>query len=146
MYTLAANSVMTVFDGGRLRQNVEIQNALQEQALISYQSTVSSAVRDVENALIAFAEEQNRRRGLRDAVRAATSASVLAGNQYTAGLVDFSTVLDTQRSLLTLQDQRIQSDAAVAANLARLYKAMGGGWSPESPDLTTMHISGKNND
>lgn len=133
LYTLAANTVVTIFDGGRLKQKVEIQNALQEQALISYQSAVRSALRDVENALAAYAGEQNRQRSLREAVQAATRAVDLATSQYSAGLIDFQAVLDTQRSLLSLQNQLIQSEAAVTSNLARLYKALGGGWDVAAP-------------
>lgn len=136
MYSLAANTAATIFDGGRLKQKVEIQNALQEQALISYQSAVQSALRDVENALVAYAEEQNRRGTLKDAVHSAQRAESLARNQYAAGLVDFVTVLDTQRSLLSLQEQLIVSEAAVTSNLARLYKALGGGWNHDSADVT----------
>ena len=137
MYSLAANTAATIFDGGRLRQKVEIQNALQEQALISYQSVVQSALRDVENALVAYAEEQNRRSRLQDAVQSAQNAEGLARNQYAAGLIDFVTVLDAQRSLLSLQQQLIVSEAAVTSNLARLYKALGGGWNHNSPHVTT---------
>ena len=137
MYSLAANSAATIFDGGRLKQKVAIQNALQEQALISYQSAVQSALRDVENSLVAYAGEQNRQSRLKDAVKSAQNAEELARSQYAAGLVDFSTVLDTERSLLSLQDQLIQSNAAVISNLARLYKALGGGWSNTAPRLTT---------
>jgi outer membrane protein TolC len=86
MYSLAANTVMTIFDGGRLKQKVAIQNALQEQALISYQSAVQSALRDVENALVAYAEEQNRRAWLENAVQSARNAEGLASSQYAAGL------------------------------------------------------------
>ncbi|MBV5340651.1 MAG: efflux transporter outer membrane subunit [Deltaproteobacteria bacterium] len=129
MYSLAANTAATIFDGGRLMQMVEIQNALQEQALISYQSAVQSALRDVENGLVAYAEEQNRYRMLKSAVQSAQNSEGLAQGQYAAGLIDFTTVLDTQRSLLSLQEQLILSEAAVISNLARLYKVLGGGWS-----------------
>jgi NodT family efflux transporter outer membrane factor (OMF) lipoprotein len=133
MFSVAANAGWMLFDAGRIRQNIEVQNALQEQALISYESAVLVALRDVENALIAYAEEQNRRVALNNAVQAAQSAAGLAASQYAAGLIDFQTVLDTQRSLLNLQDQLSQSEAAVTSNLARLYKTLGGGWTTESP-------------
>jgi NodT family efflux transporter outer membrane factor (OMF) lipoprotein len=129
IYSLANNAVQTIFDGGRLKQQVEIQNALQEQALITYKSAVRSALRDVENALSAYAGEQNRRRFLATAVDAARNAVTLSASQYSAGLVDYSTVLDSQRSLLSNQDQLIQSETAVTSNLVRLYKALGGGWT-----------------
>ena len=113
LYALAANTAVTIFDGGRLKQQVEIQNALQEQALISYKSAVRNALRDVENALAAYAGEQNRRCSLQEAVQAAKRAAELAGSQYAGGLIDFQPVLDTQRSLLSLENQLIQSEAAV---------------------------------
>ena len=132
MFSVAANAGWVLFDAGRIRQNIEVQNALQEQALIRYESTVLGALRDVENALVAYAEEQNRRVALADAVQAARSAAGLAASQYAAGLIDFQVVLDTQRSLLSLQDQLSQSEAAVTSNVARLFKAMGGGWATET--------------
>jgi len=120
MFSVAANAGWVLFDAGRIRQNIEVQNA------------VLGALRDVENALVAYAEELNRRAALKDAVQAAQSAARLAASQYAAGLIDFLAVLDTQRSLLSLQDQFSQSEAAVTSNLARLFKALGGGWSIES--------------
>ncbi|HJU49122.1 MAG TPA: efflux transporter outer membrane subunit, partial [Pseudogulbenkiania sp.] len=128
MYALGASVGQVVFDAGRIRQNIEVQNALQQQALINYQSAVLAALRDVEGALVAYGEEQNRGVALREAVMAAQGAADLASSQYQAGLVDFQVVLDTQRSLLSLQDQLSQSEAAAVSNLVRLYKALGGGW------------------
>lgn len=125
----AANATWTLFDAGRLRQNVEVQNALQEQALVAYEAAVLTAVNDVENALVAYAEEQARRAALVDATRAAESAATLATQQYNAGLIDFQVVLDAQRSLLSLQDQLAASEGEVSSNLIRLYKALGGGWT-----------------
>lgn len=128
LYALGASVGQVVFDAGRVRHNIEVQNALQQQALLNYQSAVLTALRDVEGALVAYAEEQNRGVALRDAVTAAQGAADLASSQYQAGLVDFQAVLDTQRSLLSLQDQLSQSEAAEVSNLVRLYKALGGGW------------------
>ena len=145
MYSLAANSLMTIFDGGRLKQQVEIQNALQEQALINYRKIVQTALRDAENALSAYAFELNRHTSLQKALKAAVNAETLAKYQYEAGLVDFSAVFESQRSLLVLQDQLAQSNAAVTSNLARLYKALGGGWEYGSTsDAKAVHaISGE---
>ena len=54
---------------------------------------------------------------------------MLASQEYLAGLVDFTTVLDAQRARRSLEDQLAQSDGSVTANLVRLYKTLGGGWS-----------------
>jgi NodT family efflux transporter outer membrane factor (OMF) lipoprotein len=117
-----------IFDAGAIRQNIEVQSARQEQALIAYHATVLNAHEEVENALVAYAKEQYRRNSLDKAVVAAQRAELLARDNYKAGLVGFFNVLDTQRSLLLLQDQVNQSDGVVVSNLVRLYKALGGGW------------------
>jgi len=123
-----------IFDAGAIRQNIEVQSAMQEQALIQYESAVLSALEEVENALVAYAEEQNRRQSLKAATDAAQLAVQLAQDQYKAGLIDFSDVLDTQRSLLSFEDNLAESDGTVTSNLVRLYKALGGGW--DFPDTT----------
>jgi outer membrane protein TolC len=53
----------------------------------------------------------------------------LAQAQYGAGMGDFRSVLDAQRSLLSLQDQLAQSEGTITSNVVRLYKALGGGWT-----------------
>jgi outer membrane protein TolC len=107
-----------------------VQNALQEQALNQYEATILSALEEVENALVAFAEEQERRDALLEATQAAQRAAEIARDQYTSGLIDFQTVLDAERSVLTAQDQLAQSKGQVTANLISVYKALGGGWTP----------------
>lgn len=117
-----------IFDAGSIRRNIEVQTALQEQALVRYEAAVLNALKEVEDAISAFAEEQGRLKSLREGVEAAKNAVNVATAQYKSGIVDFQAVLETQRSLLTLQDQMIGSEAAVTADLVRLYKALGGGW------------------
>jgi outer membrane protein, multidrug efflux system len=117
-----------VFHGGALRQNVEIQSALQEQAAVTYESTLLTALEEAENVIVAYAEEQARRDALIGAEDAAKKAVVLAEGKYEAGLTNFITVLDAQRSLLTFQNQLAESKGKVVSNLIKIYKALGGGW------------------
>ena len=124
----------TLFDGGQIRQKVAVQTALQEEKLGAYEAAVLTALKEVENALVAYANEQDRRRALRDAETAGQSAFVLARDKYKSGLIDFQTVLTTQQSLLTVQDSLASSEAEVTSDLIRLYKALGGGWNPLAPD------------
>ncbi|MBN1422379.1 MAG: efflux transporter outer membrane subunit [Planctomycetes bacterium] len=112
-----------------VRPNIEIQSALQEQALIAYEATVLGSLEEVENALVAYSQERSRRDALGSATQAAQEAAELAQDKYQAGLADFTSVLDAERSLLSFQDQLIQSDATVTAAVIRLYKALGGGWT-----------------
>ena len=118
-----------IFDAGTIRQNIEVQSAIQEQYLLAYEAVILGVLEEVENALTAYAEEQLRHERLAAAVDAARQAEELASQQYSAGLTDFTTVLDAQRSLLSFEDQLAQSDGTVTSNLIRLYKALGGGWN-----------------
>jgi outer membrane protein, multidrug efflux system len=120
-----------VFDAGRIRANIEIRNAQQEQALTQYEKSVLTALGDVETALVNYANEQVRYRSLTDAVVANRRAVAMANELYLRGLNDFLNVLDTQRSLYVTESALTQSQATMATNLVALYKALGGGW--ESP-------------
>jgi NodT family efflux transporter outer membrane factor (OMF) lipoprotein len=131
-FQLLAKSVLTLLDAGRIRANINIQNALQQQALGLYESTLLTALGDVENALTAYSEEIKHRDTLKVSVAAASSALVLAKIQYESGISDFQPVLESQRALLIAQTQLTVSEAEVAANVIRLYKALGGGWHSEN--------------
>jgi len=120
------------FDAGAIRKNVEVRSARQEQALLNYENVILQALEEVENALTAFAKEQQRLDRLEKAVEAARKAETVARDRYQAGLVDFTDVLDAQRTLQAFQDELAQSRGAVTADLIRLYKALGGGWTPET--------------
>jgi NodT family efflux transporter outer membrane factor (OMF) lipoprotein len=128
----------SIFDAGALKDNVQVQDALQEQALAAYRAAVLTALEDVEGALASYASERDRKDALGRAADAARLAADLARDQYTSGLIDFQTVLDAQRSLLSLQDQLAVSEGAVTSDVIRLYKALGGGWAslqaPGAPD------------
>ncbi|HOP40873.1 MAG TPA: efflux transporter outer membrane subunit, partial [Geobacteraceae bacterium] len=126
-----------VFDAGAIRRNIEVQSALQEQYLNAYEAAVLNALEEVENALVAYAEEQNRLNSLNEAVQAAQSAVELSMNKYQAGMIDFTTLLDAQRSLLSYQNQLVQSNGTVASNLVRLYKVLGGGWEASTVGTNT---------
>lgn len=118
-----------IFDAGAIRQNIKAQTALQEQYLMAYETAILNSLKEVENALTAYAEEEQRRQALREAVQAAQQAAQQAGYKYQSGLADFDSVLEAQRSLLTFQDELAQSNGTVLSNLIRLYKALGGGWT-----------------
>ena len=118
-------------DFGRISASVKIQSALTDQALGLYESTVLTALKDVEDALVAYDEETKRQEALKASVEAGTSAKQLAETQYSAGISDFQRVLEAQRSLLSAKLELTNSEAEVASNVIRLYKALGGGWKSE---------------
>ncbi len=128
-----------IFDAGRIRANIQVQTARQEQAMANYENTALSAFEDVENALTAYAKEQIRRRSLADAVESNKDSLHLANQLYANGLSSFINVLDAERSLYQTQDELVQSDRAISANLIALYKSLGGGWETmEKPSATAL--------
>ncbi|MDP3182300.1 MAG: efflux transporter outer membrane subunit [Desulfobaccales bacterium] len=120
-----------IFAGGRIYWNIKVQDALQEQALLTYEKTVLTALKDVETALVAYAKEQEHRKSLFEAVTNNRKAVDLATKLYLVGKTDFLNVLTAQRSLYTSEDALVQSTRAVDTNLVALYKALGGGWEKE---------------
>jgi outer membrane protein, multidrug efflux system len=126
-----------IFDAGRIRATIQVQDALTQQALTQYQKTVLTALQDVENALVAYAKEQARRQSLTDAVTANRRAVDLANRLYTQGLTNFLNVLDAERSLYTTEDALVQSQRNISLDLLALYKALGGGW-----ELTAQYSDG----
>lgn len=130
-WTVGPTVTWLIFDAGRIRANIRVQNARQEQALANYEQTVLSAFEDVENALTAYAKEQLRFRKLHASVQAQRAALSLSRDLYKNGLADFLRVLDSQRSLYQAQDALVQSQKTVSEDLVALYKALGGGWEPQ---------------
>lgn len=117
-----------IFDAGKIRANIEVRNAQQEQALTQYEKSVLSAFQEVETALVNYANQQETYRSLTDAVAANRRAVTMANELYIRGLNDFLNVLDTQRTLYITETALTQSQATMASNLVALYKALGGGW------------------
>jgi NodT family efflux transporter outer membrane factor (OMF) lipoprotein len=127
--SLLAGLSMPLFDGGALRGQQRAQQAVLDQAQEAWRASVLAALQEVEDALVALRNDQARLARLQAAAQAATNAATLANQRYRSGLVDFQTVLDTQRSQLSAQDSLASTGADLAADHVRLYKALGGGWS-----------------
>src|SRR5205807_5810376 len=120
---------LPLFTGGRIRSNIAVQTSRQQEALISYQSAILNSLEEVQDALVNYSQEQERRDRLNEAVQHSQLAVDLATEQYRAGLVDFLSVLEAQRELYANEDQLVQSQTSVTTNLVGLYRALGGGWS-----------------
>ncbi|MBB5035868.1 efflux transporter outer membrane subunit [Prosthecobacter dejongeii] len=127
--SLLGNLSAPIFNAGRIRQTIHIQSAQEKQALIAYESTVLQALSEVENALIAVSRSSERLRTLDGAVTSAREAATLAAQSYEAGQIDLLQVLDTQRTLLSLEEQQTLTRGDRASAHIQLYKALGGGWS-----------------
>ena len=148
---LLAGVAMPVFDGGAASAQVRAQQATLDQAGMAWQRAVLTALQEVEDALVVLRGDRERLLRLTSAADAAGQAALLARQRYSSGLVDFQTVLETQRTQLSTQDSVASAGADVSADHVRLYKALGGGWRadlavgslptrPDSPE-DTVRIS-----
>jgi outer membrane protein TolC len=133
---LAAGVSLPVFDGGAARARVRAQQAALDQASSAYRAVVLTALKDVEDALVALRGDRERLARLQLAAEAAANAALMARQRFDSGLADFQTVLDTQRSQLSTQDNVASARADVSADHVRLYKALGGGWRRDASDAT----------
>lgn len=119
------------FDAGRIRANITVHNALQEQALLEYQKSILTALSEVANALVDYTREQEHQGALMNVVLANEKALSLAKTLYTEGATDFLNVLTAERALYASQDALVKSNRSRNLNLVALYKALGGGWEVE---------------
>ena len=123
----APRQMWPMFQGGAIVSNIHVQEALRDQAFITYQQTVLTALQDVENALVAFAKEQQHHKLLQDAVTADRRAVDLSLKLYREGQTDFLNVLTAQRTQYTDESALTQSMQNIASDLIALFKALGGG-------------------
>jgi len=121
-----------IFNYGRIKNAVRVEDARFQQAVVNYQNTVLRAANEVENALVAFARGQQRVAFLDDSVIAARRSVELALVQYRDGTVDYTRVLDTQSALVVQQDEYTAAQGTVIRDLIATYKALGGGWQIRS--------------
>jgi outer membrane protein TolC len=97
------------------------------------------ALKEVEDTLVALRGDRERLLRLNLAAVSARNAALMARQRYDSGLVDFQVVLETQRSQLGTQDSVASTQADLAADHVRLYKALGGGWNPEELNPERMN-------
>jgi NodT family efflux transporter outer membrane factor (OMF) lipoprotein len=138
-YNLTGGFRWNVFNYGRLRSNVRLQDATFQQLLEDYRQTVLSVQAEVENSIVAFLQSYEQLADIRAAAEAAQRSVEISTIQYEDGLVDFNTVLSTLEALRSQQDQLATAEGSVAANLVDVYRSLGGGWqtrtSAEAADL-----------
>jgi NodT family efflux transporter outer membrane factor (OMF) lipoprotein len=127
--SLLGNLSAPIFGAGRLGQNIAIQTEREQQAIIAYESTVLTALAEVENALVGIQRHAERLIILAQATAATREAATLSALQYQVGAVDLFASLDAQRTLLSLQQQSVTTAADWTNAYIQLYKALGGGWS-----------------
>lgn len=137
-YMAGPSVSLPIFDGARLKSMLELSDAQQAEAAITYHKTVMQAWHEVVNALAAHRLEQTRRARLRAQLDHTRAALDLSRSRYNEGVADFLTVLDAERNLLQNEQQYATSTTNVSLNLVTLFKALGGGWEQSFPDAPTV--------
>jgi NodT family efflux transporter outer membrane factor (OMF) lipoprotein len=131
-WSTAASLTMPIFNWGQLKANIKSKQAQSELAVLTYQSTVLNAFKEVEDALVAYTQEQQRYQALDQAADANELALHLANERYETGLTGFIEVLNAHQSLYQTEAELSRSEAGISTYLVALYKALGGGWQTQA--------------
>jgi len=123
---------LPIFEGGRLTGNLALTEARQQEAAIGFQRTVLAAWHEVDDALSAYRSVQRRAERLEVAVTENRKALANAERRYTQGAADYLSVLVTRQRLLDSENAASRSRTDMAVAMVSLYKALGGGWTPDS--------------
>ncbi|QEY10887.1 efflux transporter outer membrane subunit [Cellvibrio sp. KY-YJ-3] len=116
------------FNLGRVDAQIDAADARTQARIAEFEQQVLTALAETDSALQNFTREEERRTSLQRALQASNQAAVFARKRFEVGSSDFLTVLDAERSQLTLSAQLAQSDMQVLLNLIAVYKSLGGGW------------------
>ncbi|MDZ8119466.1 efflux transporter outer membrane subunit [Pontiella agarivorans] len=133
-YSFGPQLKWSIFNGRRIRSQVDAEKAGTKAALHTYEQTLLLALEEVEDNMSAYAHEKDRIESLEVAAEAAEKSVELVTELYSSGLTDFQNVLNMEQALLEQQDQLARSKGLVSAYMVGVYKALGGGWSLSEKD------------
>jgi len=128
-FTIGLGLNWTLIDFGRVRGQVDVQKSLQRQALLNYEQTVLMSLKDVESALVAYFEEENRRQSYEVRFIADHRTLEITEGLFFVGLVSEQEVLAARKALIAAENFTVESDQALTGDLVAIYKAIGGDWS-----------------
>lgn len=131
--SISASLLQKIFDGGRLRADVDIQRSRQRELVETHRRAILVALKEVEDALANNARDARQEEAQREILAEAQRSLRLAELRYREGADSLLTVLDAQRALFSAQDQLAQLRLARLTDAVALYKALGGGWTAEAP-------------
>jgi NodT family efflux transporter outer membrane factor (OMF) lipoprotein len=120
-----------IFNAGRTRSNVQLAEALYREALVNYERSIYTALRDVADALAAHGRTIEERTQQERLVAALVESTRLATERYRGGLDSYLPVLDAQRNLFRGELELARLRQRELASVVQLYRALGGGWNPE---------------
>lgn len=132
-----------IFDGGRVRGQIEGAQAIADGSLAAWRQSILFALEEVESSAVDLDTSGTRVTALTEASDGAQNAALLARSQYQAGLIDFQTLLVTESQLLNTRTSLVNAEAARALAFISLARALGGGWSvPDGARLEELAARG----
>lgn len=137
-WMLGAGFSWNIFDAGRNKAMVDMQEAGFRQSVLSYQDTVNAAFNEVETALRAYGNSQQFEHYLKEAEQQAETALGKANSLYKSGLVNHLSVLDAQRQKNQVQDAEVLARLNTASSVVMLHKALGGDWNAPAARLPSV--------
>jgi NodT family efflux transporter outer membrane factor (OMF) lipoprotein len=149
-YSIGPSMSWNLFNYGRIRNQVRVEDARFQSLVGVYRNTVLNAAKEAEDATAGFLNAQKQRDELQLSFAASKRSTDLSLYQYSEGLVDYQRVLDSQRTLVSSQQALVNTTGNIAINLITLYKAVGGGWETRTekdfvPDATRKVMSERTN-
>lgn len=126
---MASSLTQPLFQGGLLEGGLENAQARNAELVETYQKTILTAFKEVEDAAAVRSNSSRRLQALADAVDKARQAYLLSVDRYRLGAINYQTLLNTQQSLLTAENSQVQARQSVLIAMVQLYQALGGGWS-----------------
>jgi outer membrane protein, multidrug efflux system len=142
VWSFGASVLQPIFNAGRIRSQVALAEALQRQALHTYEKSIISAFQDVENALIDRTKFGQVREEQAKNVEALRSFRDLADLRYREGATIYLEVANAEQSLFNAQLAYVATQSQLFQSYANLYKAMGGGWVDQAEELVGKSLAG----
>jgi NodT family efflux transporter outer membrane factor (OMF) lipoprotein len=127
-WSIGPSFVWPFLNYGRIKNNVRVQDARLQQALVNYRDTVLQAAREAEDAMASFIGARQQNAILEQTVESAIRSNDLSTLRYSEGYSDYERVLNAQQALFSQQQRLVTNRGEIVRNLIALYKALGGGW------------------
>lgn len=127
-WSIAPSMSWTIFNGGQRANNVRLQRAQLDETINQFNTTVLTAVQEVDNAMSSYKNSIKQIVACREMLNQGKEAFKLSLDLYKQGLSPFQNVLDAQRSLLSYENSLVQAQGYSLLCLIQMYQALGGGW------------------
>ena len=128
LWSFGGTLTQPIFTGGKLRSNVRLSEARQQEFLLTYEQTIQGAFREVSDALVAYRRTQEFRQQQELLVASAEDASRLSHMRYSGGVASYLEVLTNETNYFSAELNLVQAQLNERLTLVQLYRSLGGGW------------------